>query len=104
MNGRAPGFASAIVYLPEKQLLIVVLSNVYASVPTDMGYEIAALALGRPFEPLQLKTQVDSASLAGLPASFRFPKDFYQPDALVRLAATQGRVTSALARAATPRS
>lgn len=93
MNGRAPGFASAIVYLPQDQLLVVVLSNIYASVPTDMGYEIAALALGRPFEPLELKTSVDQASLAGLPATFRFPQDFYQPNAAVRLTSAQRQVT-----------
>ena len=93
MNGRAPGFASAMVYIPREELLVVILSNVYASVPTEMGYEIAALALDRRYEPLQLKTGVDAASLQGLPASFRFPKDFYQPNALVRLTKSSGGVS-----------
>ena len=87
MNGRAPGFASAVVYIPAERLLVTAFSNVYASVPTDMAYDIAALMLGKPYEPLSLRTQVPPESLAGLPASFQFTEDFYQPNAVVRVAA-----------------
>ena len=90
MNGRAPGFASAMAYLPNEQLFVAAFSNIYASVPADMAYDIAALALGKPYEKLSLQTKTDLASLAGLPASFRFPKDFYQPDAVVKVEAADG--------------
>jgi hypothetical protein len=81
-----------MIYLPHEELLVVALSNIYASAPPEMAEEIAALALNRPYEPLSLKTNVDSASLSGLPARFKFPKNFYQPDAVVRVGAADGGV------------
>ena len=93
MSGRAPGFASAMISLPKENLIVIALSNVYASAPPDMAAEIAALALSRPYDRLSLKTAVDSASLFGLPRDFQFPKEFYQPNAIVRVQAADGRVS-----------
>ena len=93
MNGRAPGFSSAVAYLPQQALFVVALSNVYASVPADMAYDIAAQMLGRPYQALTLQRSTDPAALSGLPASFQFAKDFYQPNALVRLTSADGAVT-----------
>jgi CubicO group peptidase (beta-lactamase class C family) len=92
MSGRSPGFTSAMIYLPREQVLVVALSNIYASAPADMVDEIAALTLNRPYERLSLKTTVDQDSLFGLPANFQFPKNFYQPNAVVRIGATAGGV------------
>ena len=94
-NGRAPGFASAMVYVPREEVLVVVLSNIYASVPADIANEITAMALGKSYEPLSLETAVMQASLAGLPAAFKFSDDFYQPNALVRVSAVGGTVNLA---------
>ena len=93
MNGRAPGFSSAVAYFPQEGLFVVALSNVYASVPADMAYDIAAQALGRPYESLTLQKTTDPSVLNGLPASFQFAKDFYQPNALVRVTAADGAVS-----------
>src|SRR5207237_10733546 len=49
MNGRAPGFASFVMHLPRSDVTVVVLSNIYASVTTDMGNDLAALVLGKPY-------------------------------------------------------
>ena len=93
MNGRSPGFASAVVYVPAQRLFVAAFSNIYASVPTDMAYDIAALMLGKPYERVSLQTEVARDSLIGLPARFQFPHDFYQPDALVRVESSNGEVT-----------
>jgi hypothetical protein len=93
MSGRSPGFTAAMTYLPKEQLLVVALSNIYASAPPEMVEEIAALALNRPYQALSLKMSVDAESLAGLPANFQFPKKFYQPDAVVRVGASDGGVS-----------
>ena len=93
MNGRSPGFASAMVYVPREKLFVAAFSNIYASVPADIGYDIAAITLGLPYEPLALQTAVAPSSLIGLPAAFRFPADFYQPGAVVRVTAAGGQVT-----------
>lgn len=92
MNGRSPGFASAVVYVPRERLFVAAFSNVYASVPADIAYDIGAITLGLPYEPLSLQTAAAPESLGGLPASFTFPKDFYQPNAVVRVAASDGQV------------
>jgi len=93
MNGRAPGFASAVVYVPEERLFVAAFSNIYASVPADMVSDIAALVLGKEREPASLQTRVAPESLAGLPARFQFSPDFYQPSAVVRVSETNGEVS-----------
>jgi CubicO group peptidase (beta-lactamase class C family) len=86
MNGRAPGFASFVLYLPEVQTTVVVLSNVYSSAVTSIGYDIAALALGLPYERFQIRDPGPTATeLKSCEGRFRFGSDFYQPDADVRL-------------------
>jgi CubicO group peptidase (beta-lactamase class C family) len=87
MNGRAPGFASYVLYLPNERLTVVALSNIYSSSTTPLGDDVAALALGRPvegFHPL-----VGKVAIAGAPLGFRFGGDFYQPNAVLRLVADQ---------------
>jgi CubicO group peptidase (beta-lactamase class C family) len=81
-NGRAPGFAAFVLYLPREDLTVVALSNIYASVTTDIGNDIAAIVLRLPYKPLAFRTPLlppDSLGLAGL--KFTFPADFYQPNA-----------------------
>jgi CubicO group peptidase (beta-lactamase class C family) len=38
MNGRAPGFASFVLYLPHAKTTVVVLSNIYSSATTTIGW------------------------------------------------------------------
>lgn len=86
MNGRAPGFASFVLYLPNAQTTVVVLSNVYSSATTAIGYDIAALSLGLPYEPFHVMEPAPSpAELSACTGSFQFGPDFYQPNATVTL-------------------
>lgn len=82
MSGRAPGFASFVLYLPREDLTVVALSNIYSSATGDIGNDIAAIALDLPYKPLAFRTPLlpaDSLKLRGL--KFTFPADFYQPNA-----------------------
>ncbi|HEV7594722.1 MAG TPA: serine hydrolase domain-containing protein [Gemmatimonadaceae bacterium] len=82
MNGRAPGFASFVLHLPREDLTVVALSNIYSSATTDIGNDIAAIALGLPYKQLQVRTPLlpaDSLALDSL--KFTFPANFYQPNA-----------------------
>jgi len=93
MNGRSPGFASAVLYLPREDLTVVAFSNIYSSATSDIAYDVAAIALGLPYTPLAIGTPPlppDSLALAG--AAFTFPKDFYQPNAVLRFEATGGEL------------
>ena len=51
------------------------------------------MVLGKSYELLSLKTAVEQTSLTGLPATFQFPKNFYQPNAVVHVSAVGGTVS-----------
>jgi len=94
MNGRAPGFASFVLYLPRTQMTVVVLSNIYSSATTPIGYDIAALATGLPYEPLRLRDPAPNPSeLKTCEGRFQFGADFYQPSAEVTLIASDRELT-----------
>jgi CubicO group peptidase (beta-lactamase class C family) len=82
MSGRAPGFASFVIYLPREDLTVVALSNIYSSTPGDIGYDVAAIALGLPYKKFAVQLPLlPPDSLALDSAKFTFPADFYQPNA-----------------------
>jgi CubicO group peptidase (beta-lactamase class C family) len=88
MNGRAPGFASFVLYLPHAQTTVVVLSNIYSSATTTIGYDIAALSLGLPYEPFHVRVHAPSPTeLKTCTGTFQFGPDFYQANAKVALIA-----------------
>jgi CubicO group peptidase (beta-lactamase class C family) len=86
MNGRAPGFASFVLYLPDSQMMVMVLSNIYSSSTAKIGYDIAALSLGLPYKPLHIQA-LDSKELKTYMGTFQFGSDFYQANAKVDLIA-----------------
>lgn len=86
MNGRAPGFASFVLYLPREKTTVVVFSNIYSSATTTIGYDIGAMALGLPYEPFRPRDPAPSpAELTTCTGTFRFGPDFYQANAEVAL-------------------
>ncbi|HXW89586.1 MAG TPA: serine hydrolase domain-containing protein [Terriglobales bacterium] len=86
MNGRAPGFASFVLYLPRSETTVVVLSNIYSSVTTTIGNDIAALSVGLSYQPFQFQHSAPSPSeLKNFTGTFQFGADFYQPNAKVVL-------------------
>ena len=88
MNGRAPGFASFVLYLPHAQTTVVVLSNIYSSATTTIGYDIAALSLGLPYEPFHFREPAPSTTeLKTCMGTFQFGPDFYQANVEVILTA-----------------
>jgi len=88
MNGRAPGFASYVLHIPREALTIIVFSNIYSSVPSDIGDGLARIALGLPhdtFHPL-----AKAPKPIKQPLHFRFPVDFYQPNAEMTMFSRNG--------------
>jgi len=89
MNGRAPGFASFVLYLPHSQTTVVVLSNIYSSVTTTIGNDLAALSVGLSYQPFHFQHSAPSpAELKTCTGTFQFGPDFYQPNAKVVLIAS----------------
>jgi D-alanyl-D-alanine carboxypeptidase len=90
MNGRAPGFASFVLHLPKENLTIVVLSNIYSSATTTIGYDIAAISLGRPYASFHRGApRPDPKYLHSCTGKFQFGADFYQPNARISLNAAE---------------
>jgi len=88
MNGRAPGFSSFVLYLPLAQTTVVVLSNIYSAATTTIGYDIAALSLGLPYEPFHFRDPPPSPTeLSNCTGTFQFGPDLYQANAKVTLLA-----------------
>jgi D-alanyl-D-alanine carboxypeptidase len=86
MNGRAPGFASFLAYLPSERLAVVVLSNVYASTPTTIGLDLAAIALGNTYAAARLLPgPPKDDAIARDAGSYKFAANFYQPNATLIL-------------------
>jgi CubicO group peptidase (beta-lactamase class C family) len=88
MNGRAPGFSSFVLYLPDKQTAVIVLSNIYSSATTTIGYDVAAILFGLPYQQFQPKIpgpQPDELKLCA--GTFQFEANFYQPNAKIALLA-----------------
>jgi hypothetical protein len=85
MNGRSPGFASFVTHLPANDLTVIVLSNIYSSATTDIGNDIAAIVLGKPYAPFSMSSgAIESKSSALDGAEFSFGSDFYRKNATLR--------------------
>jgi CubicO group peptidase (beta-lactamase class C family) len=89
MNGRAPGFSSFLLYLPGPKMTVVVLSNIYSSATTTIGYDLAALGLGQLYQSVHFR-KVGPAVLKRCIGTFQFGPDFYQANATVSLAVRDG--------------
>lgn len=88
MNGRSPGFSSFVLHLPDAHTTVVLLANIYSSATTPMGYDIAALSLGLPYERLRLADRAPGAAqLKTCTGTFQFGPDFYQANAKLMLIA-----------------
>jgi len=94
MNGRAPGFASFVLYLPKEKMSVVVFSNIYSSATTTIGYDIAAILGGLPYETFHPSDPPPSAAdLKTCTGTFQFGADFYQANAQLEVIA-QGQELS----------
>jgi D-alanyl-D-alanine carboxypeptidase len=89
MNGRAPGFASFVLYLPRNAVTVVVFSNIYSSATTTIGYDIASIVLGLPHESFQPGKPLSTGTIHATTGVFQFGPDFYQKNAKVELFANE---------------
>ncbi|HVH70842.1 MAG TPA: serine hydrolase domain-containing protein [Candidatus Dormibacteraeota bacterium] len=82
MNGRAPGFGSFVLYLPREKTSVVLFSNIYSSATTTIGYDVAAIVRGLPYETFHPSDPPPSAAeLKTSTGTFQFGSDFYQSNA-----------------------
>jgi len=76
MTGRCPGYNSLLLRRVADDVTVVVLSNNYSSgMLSEMGRDLAALALGKPGEPPRYRSDLapDAAGLAPLAGEYAMP-------------------------------
>jgi CubicO group peptidase (beta-lactamase class C family) len=88
MNGHSPGFASYVLRIPREALTVIVFSNIYSSAPSEIGDGLARIALGLPHEAFHLLAKAPKPIERSL--HFRFPVDFYQPNAEMTMFSRNG--------------
>jgi hypothetical protein len=88
MSGRAPGFASFVLYLPREKTSVAVFSNIYSSATSTIGYDVAAILRGLPYDTFHPSDPFpNAAELETYTGTFQFGGDFYQPNAKLEIIA-----------------
>ncbi len=87
MSGNSPGFSSEIQNYPDDDLVVVVLSNNYASTAGTIATDLAAMTLGQPVTPLAVHApvQVAPATLDRYTGRYQGGDDFLLPNVTLTL-------------------
>ncbi len=90
INGRSPGFSSYFGIYPSENLVVVMLSNIYISLPYFVGPGIASIVLEEDYEQLNLSTAPISEEYGKtISGTYKF-KEFYRPGGKVRVSYNNG--------------
>lgn len=93
-NGRSPGFAAQADYYVKDGVSVVVLSNTYVSVATDIARAVGAMYFGEPVKPMPaLKPdRLTPAQASRLEGRYQFGPDYYVPNALMTIRSRDGHL------------
>lgn len=93
MNGRSPGFSSYFGIYPEDNLVVIMLSNRYVSLPHFIGPELASATLGGRYETLNLSlTAVDKELASRIVGQYQMGPNFYRPNGTVKIKYSNGKL------------
>lgn len=81
INGRSPGFSSYHAHYLQDDLTIIIVNNMYNSLPTPMGKDIAAMIFDEPYEIPQFSTAKSTKeTIEGIVGTYQFGPDYYRPN------------------------
>lgn len=94
INGRSPGFSAQADHYVDEGVTVIVLSNTYVSVTTEVARAIGALHFGQQPEPMPPLSAdpVDPQALAALAGAYQFGPDYYVPNALITVSGNGGHL------------
>lgn len=93
INGRSPGFGSYLGRLRDNDLTVIVLGNLYNSMPTDIARATMAIVLGKDYEPPEFRAEAVAAELLrDVVGEYQFGDDFYSPGRRYTMAAVSGHL------------
>ncbi|MDX1479756.1 MAG: serine hydrolase domain-containing protein [Saprospiraceae bacterium] len=91
INGRSPGYTAVISVYPQEELCIIILSNNYVPVPTQMSIDIAGIMFGMPVEPpIAGDGSVPPDVAPQVSGGYQFGPDFYRPNQLLQVREEEG--------------
>lgn len=97
ITGRSPGFGSYWVRSVGEDVTVIVLGNMYNSVPISIGSDLMAMALGEAYEAPSIRFDApDPAVLAEVVGSYQFGPEFYRPNGIVTFRVQNGHLFSGL--------
>ena len=93
-NGRSPGYAAQADYYVADDVTIVVLSNTYVSVTTDIARAVGALVFGLRPQPMPaIKSDpLRPEQIERLTGNYQFGPDYYVPNALITVSSREGHL------------
>lgn len=93
LNGRSPGFGTYWGRSVNEDVTVIVLGNLYSSMPNTIGRDLLALALGQPTEAATLKIDAPNPELLdAIVGSYEFGPDFYRPNGSVSFQVRDGHL------------
>ena len=93
INGRSPGFSSYHVRYLEDKLTIIILNNMYNSLPTPMGKDIAAIFFDEPYQVPQFSAAKSRREVINaIVGTYQFGPDFYRPNGATKIFAKDGNL------------
>ncbi len=95
MNGRSPGFQGEIHRYIDEDTCVIVLGNNYSGAASFMINDIAAIALGEPYEVLNVKARLHIAPTVSEPYVGRYNggADFFVPNAYLTIENREGHLS-----------
>jgi CubicO group peptidase (beta-lactamase class C family) len=85
-NGRGPGFSSVMVYLPQEDVTVTLVSNIEHDMNPSVAEDIASIVVGKPFKPFAYQpypmTPEQRRSSVG---RFKFGADFYRANGVLEI-------------------
>ncbi|MDQ4088227.1 MAG: beta-lactamase family protein [Pseudomonadota bacterium] len=101
INGRSPGWSAQADYYADDGVTVIVLSNSYISVTTQVARAVGALFFGLPPQPLPaLRPEpLDLEEVAALAGAYQFGPDYYVPNALITVSSNGGHLEAMVGEA-----
>jgi CubicO group peptidase (beta-lactamase class C family) len=98
INGRSPGWAAQADYYVADGVTVVVLSNLYVSVATDVARAVGALYFGEPVQPMPdiRPDPLSPQAVAAIAGTYQFGPDYYVPNAVVTVRGRDGQVEASI--------
>ena len=95
MSGSSPGFGAFWGRAVGRDVTVVVLGNIYSTVPGTLGRDLLDLALGQPVAvPIMHGQRPDPDLLEELVGTYQFGPDFYRRNGLVSISVVDGHLFS----------